>query len=66
MKKYSLLFILLSFQSFAQNAPIEMADSFRSDGKIYVVIAVISVVLIGIFGYLFSLDQKLKKYESLK
>lgn len=66
MKKYSLLFILLAFQTFAQNAPVEMADSFRSDGKIYVVIAVISVVLVGIFSYLFSLDQKLKKFESQK
>lgn len=63
MKKFSLLLILVSTYTFAQNTQVEMADSFRSAGKIYVVIAVITVVLIGIFVYLFSLDNKLKKLD---
>ncbi|CAN1498302.1 Putative ccm operon protein [Spirosomataceae bacterium] len=42
---------------------VEMADAFRADGKIYVVVAVISVVVIGLIAYLFSLDKKVSKLE---
>jgi len=42
---------------------IEMADAFRADGKIYVVIAVLSVILGGLFYYLFRTEQKIKKLE---
>ncbi len=41
----------------------DMADKFRSDGKIYVVIAIASIILIGIFTYLFMLDRKITKIE---
>ena len=40
-----------------------MADAFRSDGKIYVVIAVLSIIFICIISYLIYLDIKLKKLE---
>ena len=52
------LLLLLSFTASAQASDIEMADQFRADGKIYVVIAVVSVVLIGLFAYLFRLERK--------
>ena len=42
---------------------VEMADAFRADGKIYVVIAVIGVVLAGVFFYLFKLDKKITDIE---
>jgi CcmD family protein len=42
---------------------VEMADAFRADGKIYVVVAVISVVVIGLIAYLFSMDKKVSKLE---
>ena len=42
---------------------VEMADAFRADGKIYVVVAVVSVVVIGLIAYLFSLDKKVSKLE---
>ncbi len=42
---------------------VEMADAFRADGKIYVVVAVISVVVIGLIAYLFRLDKKVSKLE---
>lgn len=42
---------------------IPMADTFRSDGKIYVVLAVILILLAGLFIYLFRIDKKLKKLE---
>ena len=57
------LLILLSFAASAQASDIEMADQFRADGKIYVVIAVVSVVLIGLFAYLFRLERKLADLE---
>ncbi|MCR5887411.1 CcmD family protein [Hymenobacter sp. J193] len=46
----------------AANAP-EMADTLRQDGKIYVVVAVIAVVLAGLLAYLVSLDRKLTRLE---
>lgn len=43
--------------------PVEMADKMRSEGKIYVVVAVILVVLTGLIVYLFTVDRKLSKLE---
>jgi CcmD family protein len=57
------LLLLLSFTASAQASDIEMADQFRADGKIYVVIAVVSVVLIGLFAYLFRLERKVTELE---
>ena len=42
---------------------VEMADTFRSDGKIYVVVIVMSIIVAGLFGYLFYLDKKLSEKE---
>lgn len=44
---------------------VEMADTMRSEGKIYVVVGIILIVLIGLFIYLFLLDKKVKKLENL-
>jgi CcmD family protein len=41
-----------------------MADQFRADGKIYVVIAVVSIILAGFFVYLFRLDRKITNLEN--
>lgn len=59
----SLLLLLLAQAAFAQNA--EMADTFRSEGKIYVVVAIVLIVLIGLVVYLFALDRKLNKLEQM-
>lgn len=40
-----------------------MADNFRGEGKIYVVVAVMTVIMAGIFLYLFRLDKKIRKLE---
>ena len=45
---------------------VTMADTFRADGKIYVVVPIISVILGGLFPYLFSLDRKISKIEKSK
>lgn len=65
MKNKFLLFLTLllaNFSSFAQD--IEMADKMRQDGKIYVVVAVVLVILIGFFFYLFRIEKKLNDLEN--
>jgi uncharacterized membrane protein len=42
---------------------VEMADTLRQDGKIYVVVIVLLTVLAGVFVYLISLDRKVSKLE---
>jgi CcmD family protein len=69
MKKIGFLaFLLLTCCSvFAeQGQEIEMADAMRSSGKIYVVIAIIVIIFIGLAIYLFSIDRRLKKIEKEK
>ena len=43
---------------------VEMADVLRRDGKIYVVVAVLLTVLVGMILYLISLDRKVSKLEA--
>jgi hypothetical protein len=45
------------------NQEIEMADKFREDGKIYVVLAVVLTILSGIIIYLVVLDKKISLLE---
>ena len=42
---------------------VEMADALRSNGKIYVVITVLSIILAGIFIFLMTIDYRLRKLE---
>ena len=57
--------LLLALQVSAQEtaSTVEMADQLRADGKIYVVVAVAFVVMLGILGFLFRLDSKITKLE---
>ncbi|AMM51277.1 hypothetical protein TH61_08975 [Rufibacter sp. DG15C] len=41
----------------------EMADVMRQDGKIYIVVAVLVTILLGLLIYLISLDRKVTKLE---
>ena len=52
--------MVIYFLSFFLNIQVEMADAFRSDGKIYVVVLVALIILVGIFFYLFRIEGKLK------
>ena len=65
MKKIilALLVLINSVGVFAQDNGIEMADVLRSNGKIYVVVVCIVIILLGLLGYLFTLDRRLKKLE---
>jgi CcmD family protein len=42
---------------------VEMADTLRSEGKIYVVVAVLLVIFAGIVAYLVSIDRKVSRLE---
>lgn len=61
-----LLFILTG-NSFAQavssEPPVEMATGLYQSGKIYVVVVVLSIIMLGIAGYLVMLDRKVSKLE---
>ena len=57
--------LLINFLSQAQSNSdtVDMADTMRSNGKIYVVIAVILTIFAGIIIYLIRLDRKMTKLE---
>jgi uncharacterized membrane protein len=68
MKKWNLLLLILLLfiqNGFAQEetSTVEMADQLRADGKIYVVVGVLLVILIGLFFYLIRLDGKIGRIE---
>ncbi|SOD14957.1 CcmD family protein [Pedobacter xixiisoli] len=65
MKKLLTILILLfsSLNLLAQNNDIEMADRLREDGKIYIVVICIVIILFGLLIYLFLLDKRLKLLE---
>ncbi len=47
----------------AQPEAVEMADDYRGEGKIYVLVAIVLLILAGLFVYLFRLERKIKKLE---
>jgi hypothetical protein len=59
------LLLLAGNISMAQQQ-VEMADTMRSNGKIYVVVAVCLTILIGLFIYVFTIDRKISRFEKNK
>jgi len=67
----SLLFLLFGWfpltvihaQDGAGVKSVEMADRLRADGKIYVVIAVLVTILLGLVVYVIRLDRKISRLE---
>jgi hypothetical protein len=57
-----LFFTISSFGGQSQEVP--MADGMRAEGKIYVVVAIVLLILSGLIGYLFFLDKKVSKLEN--
>ena len=43
---------------------VEMADLMRSNGKIFVVLAVVLLIQAGLFVFLWNLDRRLSRWES--
>ena len=66
-KRSSLTFVFLflasTYSVFAQDNDVEMADIMHENGKIYVVVAVISVILLGFLIALMSIDRRLRQIE---
>ena len=64
-KKIIMLFTVMmtSIIIFAQQQKVEMADKMRDDGRIYVVVAVVLTILIGLILYIVRLDKKMSKLE---
>lgn len=50
----------------AQEAEPQMADIMRSNGKIYVVVAVCLTILLGLFLYVYLIDRKISRLENNK
>jgi CcmD family protein len=40
-----------------------MADGLRANGKIYVVVAVVVIIVAGLLAYLVALDRKVSRLE---
>ena len=53
--------LVLAISSYAQE--VEMADTLRSDGKIYVVVTILVVILAGLIAYLVTIDRKVSRLE---
>ena len=63
----SVFAVMLSVFAWAQdslkNERPQMADALRSSGKIYVVVTVLVIILIGLFLYLVNTDKKISRLE---
>ena len=64
MRKFLYLFLLMTISMISNAQDAEMADAMRSNGKIYVVVGIILIVLIGLITYLILLDRKITKLEN--
>ena len=65
---FCMYLLLLKASLFAQSAEGSgdkpgMAVGMRANGKIYVVVAVVVTILLGLFLYLASLDKKIGRLE---
>jgi CcmD family protein len=45
------------------NNSVEMADRMRADGKIYVLVGIITIIFIGITVYVINTDRRISKLE---
>jgi hypothetical protein len=67
IRNFALFFMVICFEAVhAQTSAeggIEMADRLKADGKIYVVVGVVAIILIGLLIYLARIDSKVTKLE---
>lgn len=62
----SLLFTLFLTITVSAQETVGKTDIMRSNGKIYVVMAVVVTIVAGLFIYLANLDRKISKLEKSK
>lgn len=65
MKKITATFLMFMFtmQLFASEQGSSLSDSLYASGKIYVVVACVLVILLGLLLFLFTIEKRLKKLE---
>ncbi|MGN6438410.1 MAG: CcmD family protein [Agriterribacter sp.] len=68
VQKKAFLFLAFLITTLSLNAQqtVEMADGMRSNGKIYVVVTVLAVILAGLFIFLINIDRKISRLEKEK
>jgi uncharacterized integral membrane protein len=59
---YTVILVLFTLISYSQQE-VEMADKFYTEGKVYVVVIVVSVLVVGMLAYLFLMDRKISRLE---
>ncbi|CAN5571414.1 hypothetical protein BH10BAC2_BH10BAC2_28080 [soil metagenome] len=63
---FTIVLCMLNIFVWAQNTDTNTAepvDFMRSEGKLYVVVACVVVIVLGIYIYLINLDRRLKRLE---
>lgn len=60
---FFLIGLLSNIAANAQSTGVDMADTLRKDGKIYVVVTVVVILFVGLFIYLFLTDRKISRIE---
>ena len=45
------------------NMEVEMADDFRKEGKIYVLVSIVGVIMAGLLVYVVIIDRRITKLE---
>jgi uncharacterized membrane protein len=63
LNKSLLLLFALSTTNLLHAQEETMANTMRSNGKIYVVVAVLTTILLGLLAYVIRLDKKISKLE---
>ncbi|MGB1206811.1 MAG: CcmD family protein [Chitinophagales bacterium] len=59
---FSIFFFSTAIAQNSANA-VEMADGLRQSGKIYVVVATLVIIFLGILAFLFLLEKQVKSLE---
>ncbi len=60
-----LMSLPLRAQDVMENSDVEMADTLRAEGKIYVVVVCLLLIFAGILAYLIVLGRKISKLERM-
>ncbi|MEO8404283.1 MAG: CcmD family protein [Chitinophagaceae bacterium] len=63
MKRLAFILITLLSSMLLHAQGSSIGNTMRSNGRIYVVIAVILIILAGLILYLIRLDKKISKFE---
>lgn len=65
LAKISFLFLLifLSLSTYSQSSSSSLEQTLHESGKIYVVVAVVGIIFIGILFYLIRIERKINKLD---